>query len=242
VPSDDAARSRLVAAFISKLTVFSTPVLVTLSSHLPARVGKVAIRVPKGRIAKGVSSNDERPALPRRTVEAIVQAIDAELLRRFSAKPAFADCLIDEELRTIMVPFNERTARKSAVSLPRGSRRQVPTGKLVRLFVHWRQPANNARTTNLDLSIGLYDESWRYVGVCSYYQLRARGENGALIGQSAGDLRDGPWPDGATEFVDLHRDQALAAGARYAVMVGEQLRRDAIQPSRARLRGADAPR
>ena len=40
-------------------------------------------------------------------VEALVPAIDAELLRRFSAKPAFADCLIDEGLRTIIVPFNE---------------------------------------------------------------------------------------------------------------------------------------
>jgi hypothetical protein len=28
-----------------------------------------------------------------------------------------------------------------------------------------------------------------------------------------------PWPDGATEFVDLHRDAARAAGIRYAVMV-----------------------
>jgi hypothetical protein len=101
-----------------------------LSSHLPARVEKAGIRVywPKGRVAKGVSSNDERPALPPRTIEALVPAIDAELLRRFSAKPAFADCLIDDGLRTIIVPFNERTASRSAVSLPRGSRVQVPTG------------------------------------------------------------------------------------------------------------------
>jgi hypothetical protein len=221
VSSNDAARSRVIAAFTSKMPLLATPVLATLSSHLPARVEKAGIRVywPKGRVAKGVSSNDERPALPRQTIEALVPAIDAELLRRFSAKPAFADCLIDEGLRTIIVPFNERTASRSAVSLPRGSRVQVPTGKLVRLFLHWCQPDEDGRTTDLDLSIGFYDESWRYVGVCSYYELQARGKNGALIAQSAGDLRDAPWPDGATEFVDLHRDQALAAGVRYAVMV-----------------------
>jgi hypothetical protein len=34
-----------------------------------------------------------------------------------------------------------------------------------------------------------------------------------------GDLRDAPWPDGASEFVDVYREQALAAGVRYAVMV-----------------------
>jgi len=35
----------------------------------------------------------------------------------------------------------------------------------------------------------------------------------------SGDLRDAPPPDGATEFVDLDRAAALAAGHRYAVMV-----------------------
>ncbi len=214
------ARGRVIATFTSKMPLMPTPVLVTLTSHLRARAEKARLRVywPKGRVAKGVSSYDQRPALPRQTIEAVVQAIEAELLRRFSAKPAFVDCLIDEGLRTIIVPFNERTASRSAVSLPRGSRLQVPAGKLVRLFLHWCQPENGS-TTDLDLSIGLYDESWRYVGVCSYYQLQARGSNGALIAQSAGDLRAGPWPDGASEFVDLDRDQALAAGVRYAVMV-----------------------
>ncbi len=119
----------------------------------------------------------------------------------------------------MVAPFNERTASKSAISLPRGSRVPVPEGKLVRLFLHWCQPAEEGRPTDLDLSVGLYDDSWRYVGVCSYYQLKLKGKDGALIAQSAGDLQDGPWPDGATEFVDLHRGQALAAGVRYAVMV-----------------------
>lgn len=174
---------------------------------------------PKGRVAKGVSSPDESTVLPRRVIEPAVRALDAELLRRFATKPAFANCLIDEGLRKVVAPFNERTASKSAISLPRGSRVPVPEGKLVRLFLHWCQPAEEGRPTDLDLSVGLYDDSWRYVGVCSYYQLKLKGKDGALIAQSAGDLQDGPWPDGATEFVDLHRGQALAAGVRYAVMV-----------------------
>jgi hypothetical protein len=118
-----------------------------------------------------------------------------------------------------MVPFNERTASASAVALPRGSSIPAQPGKLARLFLHWCQPAEDGRTTDLDLSVGLYDDSWRYLGVCSYYQLTCQGQDGAVIARSAGDLRDAPWPDGATEFVDLHRDEALAAGVRYAVMV-----------------------
>ena len=221
IAGDDGARERVVGTFIEKLPAFATPVLLTLRGHLPTRAEKAAVRVywPKGRVARGVSSPDERAVLPRAAIEPAVRAIDGELLRRFSARPAVADCLIDEGLRTIIVPFNERTASRSAVSLPRGSRVSVPTGKLVRLFLHWCQPRNNGRETDLDLSLGFYDESWRYVGACSYYELEARSQDGAVIARSAGDLRDGPWPDGATEFVDLHRDQALAAGVRYAVMV-----------------------
>jgi hypothetical protein len=95
--SNDAARGRVIGTFTSKISLLPTPVLVTLSSHFPTRVEKAGIRVywPKGRVAKGVSSNDERPTLPRQTIEAVVQAIVAELLRRLAAKPAFADCLID---------------------------------------------------------------------------------------------------------------------------------------------------
>jgi hypothetical protein len=90
---------------------------------------------------------------------------------------------------------------------------------LLRMFVHWCQPEKNGETTDLDLSVALYDESWQYVGVCSYYALQTMGRSGAVIAKSSGDLRDGPWPDGATEFVDLRCDAALASGVRYAVMV-----------------------
>ena len=170
-------------------------------------------------MATGVSTTDERAVLPRRAIEPAVNAITAELLRRFAEKPAFSQCVIDEALRTVVVPFNERTASSAAVSLTRGSRIRVPADKTVRLFLHWCQPAARGRTTDLDLSVALYDPDWKYLGVCSYYQLQLTGAHGQLIAQSAGDLRDAPWPDGATEFVDLHCQAAIASGARFAVMV-----------------------
>ena len=75
------------------------------------------------------------------------------------------------------------------------------------------------QTTDFDLSVGFYDESWNHVGVCSYYQLQAKGVDDTVLAKSAGDLRDGPWPGGATEFVDMDCAAALASGVRYAVMV-----------------------
>jgi len=220
VANSENARNKVIAAFNARVRDFGTPVLVTLRSHLPKRLAKADIRIfwPKGRVSMGVSAPDQRSVLSCQTIEPIVRVIDAELLRRFADKTSFQHCLIDERLRDIVVPFNERTASASAVSLPRGSRVCVPTGKLVRLFLHWCQP-KGGKTTDLDLSVAFYDDAWRYVGVCSYYQLEFAPTNGGVIARSAGDLRDAPWPDGATEFVDLHREEAVAAGIRYAVVV-----------------------
>ena len=221
IAANDAARLRILEAFAKNISAFATPVLLTLKAHLPTRAEKGAVRVywPKGGVARGVSSTDERDVLPRDSIERALRLINAELLARFAAKAPFAECVLDEELRTIVAPFNERTSSRSAVALPRGSRVAVSASKFPRFFLHWCQAARGNQTTDLDLSVGFYDDSWRYVGVCSYYQLEARDPRSKVLARSAGDLRDAPWPDGATEFVDLHQEPALAAGVRYVVMV-----------------------
>jgi len=218
---DEEALDRITEAFTSKLAACATPVLMTLRSHLPCRLEAAPARYywPKGKIAKGVSTSDQRPVLPESAVSKLLPEIDRELLARFAQKPKFSTCIIDTELREVMVPFNERTATASAVSLPRGSAIPVALDKTVRLFMHWCEPEVGGRRTDLDLSVALYDASWNYVGVCSYYQLEISLSDGRRVAQSAGDLQSAPWPEGATEFVDLYLDAAVARGARYAVMV-----------------------
>jgi len=217
---NEAARNRVVTAVTSRLSSFATPVLLTLHAHLPTRHARAEVRAywPKGRVATGALSADRRDLIPSTAIDPLVEAVDTELLRRFSSKPAFADCLIDRELQHIIVPFNERTSSAASVALPRGSRVEVEPSKLCRLFLHWCQPPGG-RSTDLDLSVAFYDDEWRYVGVCSYYQLRLTAPTGADIARSSGDLQDAPYPDGASEFVDINREQALNAGFRYAVMV-----------------------
>jgi len=215
------APNAVVDAYVARTARFSTPVLVTLLGFLPRRAAPAPIRLfwPKGRIAKGVSSPDKRPPLPQSVIAPLVDATERELLRRFADKPAFADGMVDRALAEVVAPFNERSASRSAVSLPRGSRVRVPDGQTLRLFLHWRQPEAGGRPTDLDLSVAFYDDAWRYVGVCSYYQLKFDGRAARGIALSAGDLRDAPYPDGATEFVDAHRERARVEGIRYAVMV-----------------------
>jgi hypothetical protein len=219
--NDPKATKHLVDSFVSAVGHYSTPVLLTLRNHLPNRLRKANVRIfwPKGRQAKGVSSPDVRPVLEANVVRPAVGAVEAELLDRFAGHPSFRDFIIDEALHDIIVPFNERTASRAAIALPRGSRIRVSSSKVARLFLHWCQPRVGGDTTDLDLSVAFYDASWRYIGVCSYYELKYRPLGGELIAQSSGDLRDAPFPDGATEFVDLHDRPAIEHGIRYAVMV-----------------------
>ncbi|MFO0757538.1 MAG: MXAN_6230/SCO0854 family RING domain-containing protein [Byssovorax sp.] len=218
---DERASAAVLEKLRSKLPAFATPVVLTLRSILPTRITKARRRLfwPKGLIANGVSKADHRALLSGTTVAEATTAIDAELCARFATKPGFEAALLDEALGAIVVPFNERTASRSAVMLPRGSRVPIPAGKTLRLFMHWCEPAVGGHETDLDLSVGFYDEAWAYKSVCSYYRLEARGANGAVIARSGGDLRNAPFPDGASELVDIHCEAALADGIRYAVMV-----------------------
>jgi len=86
----------------------------------------------------------------------------------------------------------------------------LPIGEKVRLFLHWEQPPS-ART-DLDLSVAFFDDQWRHTGTCDYTSLAIEGAT------HSGDLTDAPPPLGASEFVDLHVEKLLMAGARHAVM------------------------
>lgn len=219
--ADSGQIGQVANAFIDRIQSFATPVLLTLASHLPLRTTRSSQRVywPKTKVGMGVFDSDTRPLLPEEIVRLVCGAIDEELLSRFAKATGFEQAIIDRELENVVVPFNERTASASAISLPRGSKVPVPIDKTMRMFLHWCQPKFESHTTDLDLSIAFYDEQWKYVGVCSYYQLKLVSNDGSLIAVSAGDLRDAPWPDGATEFVDLKCDAARAMGVKYAVMV-----------------------
>ncbi|MFN3201446.1 MAG: MXAN_6230/SCO0854 family RING domain-containing protein [Bradymonadia bacterium] len=221
IAQDDAERILVLQAFSALIPDLPAPMLLTLQSHFAHRGCRAEKRVywPKGKVAKGVFDDDTRPTLPSEITGPLMHALTSELLRRFETLPSFETGILDAALTEVMVPFNARTASPSAVMLPRGSRVPVESGKVMRLFLHWCQPEGDRGSTDLDLSVGLYDTHWRSVGVCSYYQLQALSPGGALMAQSAGDLLSAPWPEGATEFVDIHREAATEAGVRYAVAV-----------------------
>jgi hypothetical protein len=216
---DPVAASKVMAAFATHANKFKTPVLLTLRSVLPTRLAPATMRVywPKGATTSGVAAPDKRSVLRSDVVASAHRQLDDELLGRFAKHQAFDDCILDDALRDIIVPFNERTASRAMVALPRGSRVPLDASKHVRMFLHWCQPEHGGVTTDIDLSVGFYDAEWANVGTCSWSQLKYPADGS--IAKSAGDLRSAKFPNGATEFVDVDREAARAAGIRYCVMV-----------------------
>ncbi|MES2297294.1 MAG: MXAN_6230/SCO0854 family RING domain-containing protein [Pseudomonadota bacterium] len=217
---DEAAVEGLLAGFGRCAPKFSTPVLLTLRALLPTRGTRANSRVywPKGSVVNGVFAYDKRPVLAPAAIERSVAIVERELLARFEGKPSVGDFVIDARLKTIMVPFNERTASQAAIQLPRGSTIAIAPEKTIRMFLHWCEPEKAHFDTDLDLSIGFYDAQWQHVGTCSYYQRVLQGEFGK-IAVSAGDLTSAPYPNGASEFIDLDCAMAEKHGIRYAVAV-----------------------
>lgn len=210
--------SGIQALFCSKLPLLATPVLLTLASSLAHRDQCWPVRVyfPKGAQFLAPATADRRIPLPPEMTLPLVTAIEQELLQRFAQQPDFQTAFIDEALRDIMVPFNERTASSLAIDLPRGSSLSVPSGSLIRLFTHWCQPPQGY-STDLDLAVAFFDKDWNFVNECTYYHLSCDIE-GKKVAIHSGDYQDAPYPDGASEFIDLHREAAMNSGIRYAVM------------------------
>ncbi|GGS11347.1 hypothetical protein GCM10010252_58350 [Streptomyces aureoverticillatus] len=120
--------------------------------------------------------------------------------------------VLDAALADLPVPFAERASAASLVSVPRGSSLAMPGGsEHVRLFLHWLQP--KGVRVDLDLSVALYDDAWRFVGLCDYTQLEYAG--GAAL--HSGDLTSAPAPHGATEYLDLDLPRLARAGVRFVV-------------------------
>lgn len=179
------------------------------------RRGGRRVFFPRGRVARAQVAWEERAPLPGPLVGAVTARLEAEVLRRFAAAgEAYDLAVLDPGLADLTVPFGERSAARSLVAVPRGSTQTLPEGEVLRLFLHWTEPAGDR--TDLDLSVAFFDADWKYTGLCDYTRLR-HGPDGAAV--HSGDLTSAPAPDGATEYVDLDLAALAENGDAYAVPV-----------------------
>lgn len=169
---------------------------------------------PRGRVTKAYAVEDHRPPLPSRVAGRAGELIEAEAVRRLAAREGerYEVAVLDASLADLPVPFAERASAASLVAVPRGSSLPMPAdSETVRLFLHWLQP--KGVRVDLDLSVALYDDLWRFVGLCDYTHLTYAG--GAA--RHSGDLTSAPAPHGATEYLDLDLPRLAHAGVRFVV-------------------------
>ncbi|GAA2426990.1 MXAN_6230/SCO0854 family RING domain-containing protein [Streptomyces macrosporus] len=183
--------------------------------RVPHEAGERRVFFPRGTIALAHGVDDHAPPVSRAAAEAVCAALEEELLRRAreSAGEPRGAAVLDAGLADLVVPFAERAAARALIAVPRGSRRALPAGGRMRLFLHWME--QRGQRVDLDLSVALYDAEWRFVGLCDYTHL-VFADRAAV---HSGDHTSAPPPNGATEFVDLDAEALAAAGVRYAAVV-----------------------
>lgn len=187
----------------------STPVLLQVLAHFKARADEGRLRVffPKGEVAKVFALRDRRAAIDTDIAQQVVQGCEAALLTRFAQLPPLGRCYVDPALASYVVPLAQRAASKTLRTFARGSRIPMPDGGFVRLFLWWM---NGRSSVDIDLSVVLYGDDYRYLDTIAFYNLRSWGAH------HSGDIVDAP--KGAAEFIDLDLQMLRARGVRFVMM------------------------
>ncbi len=206
-----------VIAAIRKAATRGTPArLLTLAGHVARRGSPWRRRVvfPTAEVLRAWGMPDRRPPLDTGAIASIVEIVHAELVGRAGTRRHYPRAVLDRGLVDLRVPFGEPAAAKTKIAWPRGSEAPIADGEALRLFLHWEQPAGTR--VDLDLSVALFDASWRHVDTCDLTHLVVGAARAAI---HSGDLSSAPAPLGASEFVDLELGALHALGARHAMVV-----------------------
>jgi hypothetical protein len=201
-------RLQVIEMFADVIDRVPTRNLLQLRGMVHARGrGDVDLRVafPKGSTQNAIAIRDQRRRLAPSVYKDLSTAIDASLLKRFGDLDTLGNVWIDPRLDECPLPTQQRSASVSEWSVARGT--QLPLGdkNFLRLFIYW---VGN----DIDLSATFHDENFEERAHISYTALR----NGTLRAWHSGDITYAP--DGASEFIDVDINGALAAGVRYVVM------------------------
>jgi hypothetical protein len=211
LPSDQHAV--LVEALTTVVSDVSPVVITAALGQVRTPPGDLRLFFPRGGTARIWTSVDEREPLPSELAMALSAVLTGEMLRRATDLPRWRRAFLDEELTRLAAPGSERGASSSLLRMTRGSAVPIPQDEVLRLFLHWVEPAG--RRVDLDLSVAVFDEEWAFVGLCDYTRLRF--DQDALV--HSGDLTSAPAPQGSTEFVDIDLRAVRRVDGRYVLPV-----------------------
>ena len=144
---------------------------------------------------KIVVLHNRKERVSRQVLQQLSMLIQTETIRKISEEKEtwnHKSVWIDPKLRNYTVPLQQRAASDGLMTIGRGSKISLERGKVLRLFVYWKQ---KKRRTDLDLSLIQYDKNMIFQGHVSYTNL----SSGGIV--HSGDLQSAPY--GAAEFIDI---------------------------------------
>jgi hypothetical protein len=209
--------TEIISAFSEVAPNVSSQVLLQVMTHFRGRSHHQNNRYffPKGNLSKIQVTPNSLVALTDEVCEVVVRVCELSLFKQFADKEPLGNVFIDPALKNVAVPLAQRTASKATKAYSRGSRFDVDAEtQTIRAFIHWLNAPTGRSTTDIDLSMMLYDEDWKIVSYLSYFQIRAA--DGLY---HSGDITNAPAPNGASEFIDMDIDIAQLLGGRYAIFV-----------------------
>ncbi|HET6297556.1 MAG TPA: MXAN_6230/SCO0854 family RING domain-containing protein [Kribbella sp.] len=207
------AHGSLIEAVTTAVSDVSPVVLTAALGQVRTPPGDLRLFFPRGGTTRIWTAVDEREPLPTLLAGALAAVLVGELLRRATALPRVRRAFLDEELARLAAPGSERSASSTLRRMTRGSTQPIPEDDLLRLFVHWVEPAG--QRVDLNLSVMVLDSEWAFVGLCDYTRLRF--DQDALV--HSGDLTSAPGKAGSSEYIDIDLAALKRVGGRYLLPV-----------------------
>lgn len=191
--------------FLEVADKVDTRVLLQLLGHFNARTSTVDRRLvfPKGQVAKSRLLTNTLPAIPQSAVNRLRAGIARTLQDRFVDLEGLGKVYIDPSMADCPIPLSLRSASTGVKTVGRGTRMPIGDKGTIRMFIYWKGQ-------DIDLSGFFTNEDFTQEHTISYYNLRSG------FACHSGDIVQAP--RGASEFIDVNIEQALAQGHRYLCM------------------------
>ena len=208
--------AKVLCAFEEVAIQVSTPVLLQVREHFIHRnSGDLRVYFPKGKLAQAKCIDTPLKKMDEELCKKIVDICDNALVEHFKKNEPMGKVYVADSMKNYLVPFNQRSASKAVKAIVPGSRVSIQKNtKALRGFIWWTNMKNGARV-DIDLSMGIFDENFRYMQHISYTNLRSH----TFEACHSGDITDGGRADGmgVSEFLDVDIEKAIKNGARYLV-------------------------
>lgn len=189
----------------------SVPILLNLWTHFQHRQEEKGFRAffPKGSLSKCYGVEGDLSPLPNAIVLETVCLLEEALISSFAQHEPLGNVYLDPTLKQYAIPFSQRTSSKSLQTIARYSRLDVSGSSCLRPFIYWKEATGER--CDLDLSLMVFDETFKIIETVAYYNLLGRGMT------HSGDFVSAK--EGAAEYIDINPEIVKQNGGRYGVIL-----------------------